>query len=248
MEYKKQRYELNAVELLQRSGGLLAGWQLGPGSDPPDVLAQSGGCALGVEVRRLFADEGRCGSPQRRRLSLMEKIVQQAAEAHGRHSQLWYVVHVHFSQSATLLDSRVATVAEMLVELVIGMSLAPGDYVQLDVVDCWGPGWPEEVDVVSVALLDGNAKPEWKALGAVWVSQTSHALLQSGLDDKESRLPSFPRDLKERWLLLVCDGSVGSSALRFHDGVESESYQSSFDRAFVIDHSGKNVVELRVGE
>ena len=94
MHTGKQESELNAVRLFQGASGLLPGYELAPGSDPPDVVARHGAHLVGIEVRRLFADEGKGGSPQRCQLSLRRSVINRAQELHRATENRWYTVKV----------------------------------------------------------------------------------------------------------------------------------------------------------
>jgi hypothetical protein len=134
----------------------------------------------------------------------------------------------------------------MLVDVVTRHPLKVGESFTFRSEDLWGPTWPEEVDYVLVGLLDGPSPPFWGLSDSFWAGETTFDLIQAAFDSKESRTRAFAEAVDEAWLLLICDGSVGASLLRLHPGIADDSYRSSFDRAFVLDHSGKKFSELTV--
>ncbi|MBK6732976.1 MAG: hypothetical protein IPG61_02580 [bacterium] len=241
---EKQQFEICAVRLLQQAGGIPAHLELAPGQDPPDVLARFGECAAAIEVRRIYADEQERGSPQRRQRGLATAVVERAMQLHCEIASAYFDVAVIFSQNTPIRDHRVAQISRMLIALVTREPIGPGDHREFSAEANWGPDWPEEVDSVSVVYLGDEGGPQWHFSGAFWVGKTTHDLVQSALDAKEARCRSLLSDSSEQWIVLVCDGSVESSALEVHDDLAREPYRSSFGRAFVLDFTGKRFVEL----
>ena len=134
----------------------------------------------------------------------------------------------------------------MLVALVRGVALADNESRDFRAEDHWGPNWPKEVDLVTAIVLPGAGPPEWGGSDSGSVGFTNRELIQNALDRKESSCASFSEKIQGRWLLLVCDGSVESSMLGLHEGVGAQTYRSSYDHAFVMDFSGRVVVELAI--
>ncbi len=244
----KQTFELNAVSLFQTASNLLSDYVLVPGEDPPDVIAQQGEHLVGVEVRRLFTDETETGSLQRRRMSWCQRVVVRAQNLHREKTNRWYNVRVSFEDESHVVgDKRVDVIARMLLRHACEAIINDNESREFCSEEYCGPTWPEEVATMRVTVLPGNGPPDWGLCGPLgWVGDTNSRLVQAGLDSKESSCAAYPPNIKERWLLLLCDGSVESSLLRLHKYLETESYCSSFSRAFVMDFSGKAFVELHI--
>lgn len=248
MSPEKRKFELNAVSLLRRASRLLQDFELSPGADPPDVNASRDGEIIGIEVRRLFSDEGKRGSPQKSYQSSCQKVVDVAQSLHKALTDKWYVVRVHFVDSCILRSSRQRVIAEQLVAQVHSAGIKEHVTREFRSEELWGPEWPEEILFVSAAVFPGEGGPEWGLSCGAWVGETTTDLIQDALDIKESRLAAFPAEIHGHWLLLVCDGSTGASLLRLHRHMATDSYQSSFDRAFVMDFTGKHFCELALRE
>jgi hypothetical protein len=244
----KQRFELNAASLFQSASKLLSGYAIIPGDDPPDVIAQYGDHIVGIEVRRMFADERKVGSPQRRHMSWCQRVVSHTQSLHREKTNRWYYVRVRFEdESHVFNDKRVDIIARMLLRHACEPIMSDNESREFCSEDYSGPTWPEEVATMRVTVLPGNCPPDWVLFGSLgWLGDTNSGLVQAGLDSKESSCAAYPPNINERWLLLLCDGSVGSSFLRLHKEMHTESYRSSFNRAFVMDFSGKAFVELHV--
>lgn len=244
---EKQEFELLVANLFQKAGGLPSDYQLANGTDPPDVFAERKGSKIGIELRRLYADENAiAGSSQRQHLSVCRKVVAKAAELHSALSNQWYNVVVSFNPNCKIGKTQVQPLANDLVALVTGLTLQYGEVIDLSAEDFLEKNWPEEVHGLLVGLLEGTDPPFWSLSYAFWWSKTDFDLIQKGLNSKEDRSLLIKEQADEAWLLLVIDGSVGVSLLDFHVDLRTNVYQSSFDRAFVLSPTGKDFVELKI--
>lgn len=111
-QQEKQEFELEAMEVIPTSG-LSSDYRLSLGSNPPDILAQNGKKKIGIEIRRIYADEGKGGSPKYRQRSLCEKIIDKSAELHQKRSNQPYVVDVQFNLQSIFYDKRVNEIAKI---------------------------------------------------------------------------------------------------------------------------------------
>lgn len=241
---EKQNFELHAVRLLRQAGVLDGRSELQAGFDPPDVIAKIGERRIGIEVRRLFNDERRSGSPSRQRLSTCQAVVDSAAKLHSYVSSQFVHVSVHFGKHVVVPVSRRDVIAKMLVELVSQLNLQVGDAFCLRSEDYWGPHWPEEILCVSGWLLEGAGPPFWGLCDSAWVGETTNELIQAALGAKELDLSRWRNNVCEAWILMVLDGSVESSMLRIHDEMSVVQYASCFDHAYVMDFTGMTVKKL----
>lgn len=244
MGSSKLELELKAVRVFQMAGGLPVDMILREGSNPPDVIACGATRMIGIEVRRLYADEGADGSRQRRQHAMRDAVVARAARLHRQRVQGWYAASVAFSGHVILSNDRVAQIAESLVAFATSEELVPGQIREFRAEVHWGRAWPPEVGHLMVARFEGGEEVHWSQLGGGWEGRTTRQLLQYGLDEKEHVVNRLPPGLGERWLLLYCDGTVESSLLALHDQLHEDRFRSSFDRAFVMDHTGRRYSEL----
>jgi hypothetical protein len=98
---------------------------------------------------------------------------------------------------------------------------------------------PKEIAYVSAIRLPGEGEPIWGMTNAAWVGWTDHRLIQATLDRKEPILAGYESKLVSFWILIVCDGNVGSSLVDLHKEISEERYESSFDRGFVLNCAGR---------
>jgi len=246
MATEKQEYELNAVRLFCESGGAERKSRLWfPDQDPPDIMAMVGGQKIGIEVRRMFADERRRGgSRDRQRASACQKVVDTATTLHSQITNMSFHVNVSFHRSSGIRDDRVGAVANMLVDIITQQPLLLGETFYLLSEDFCGSNWPEEVLCVSGCLIEGDGPPFWGCSSNAFVGELSDNLIQTALNAKEGRFNKFADKVDKAWLLLICDGSVEASLLRPHKELSRSIFASSFNRVCILDFGGKSFSEL----
>jgi hypothetical protein len=248
--------EMKVVQLFRNAGGLdiHADLLFVPDHlERPDIIANTDGKTVGIEIRRLNNDEQEgSGSGDRKRHGVYQSVVANCSELHASRSDKWFIVRVSFSKNADIdlisrrRSGRKQKIAEMLVNLVESLVLEVGEPFDLRSEDHWGPQWPDEIVSVHGVLHEGDGPPEWEFLDNWWVDETSDEIIQNALDDKERNVMSWCDRFDEAWVLLVLDGSVGASMLRPHEQMMNNEYQSSFDRACVMEFDGKSYRELRL--
>lgn len=235
---EKQEFELNAVRLLIRSGGLDAGTELLVGSDPPDIVAICGVSTIGIEVRRIYKDETRSGSRDRQRLSAFKNVIDLAAKIHAENSNRFIHVSVHFNSNANIRKAQFEDIANLMVNQVCKLNLDIGQTFNLRSEDLWGPDWPEAVLRISGGCLEGEGPPFWGLSSWSLLCETTDRIIQNALDDKEKNISKWKNNFNESWVLFIIDGSVSSSFMKPHDRMTANVYKSSFDRAFVMEFNG----------
>jgi hypothetical protein len=248
--------EMKVVQLFRTAGGLdiHADLLFVPDHlERPDIIANTDEKTVGIEIRRLYNDEQEgSGSGDRKRHGIYQSVVPSCSELHASRSDRWIIVRVSFSKNADIdliasrRSGRKQKIAEMLVNLVDNLALEVGEHFDLRSEDLWGPQWPDEIVGVHGVLLEGDGPPEWEFLDSCWVDETSDEVIQNALDEKERNVMSWRDRFDEAWVLLVLDGSVGASMLRPHEQMMNNEYQSSFDRACIMEFNGKSYKELRL--
>jgi len=70
--------------------------------------------------------------------------------------------------------------------------------------------------------------------------------LQKKLRDKEAKVPSYRRQCREVWLLIVARGFEPSTHVDLGSEVEGYRFESGFDRVFFLHHADEYLTELHV--
>ena len=243
-----QKFELAVARRLVLAGLLPAGAELVPGSNPPDVVAKLESGAVGVEVRRLYLDEwSKRGSPSRQGYEHQREVVETAQEIHQKFESRAVFVHVHFCRRNPVQKRRIPELAQLLVGAVRNIEELGPQVTEVPRAILRSKDPVDEIDRVTVSVVDIEHEPFWGLADSDWVSRTTHEFVQGGLDKKEATLPRFDGEFEEKWVALVCDGSVGASLLEPHAGIEDEVFRSSFGRAFLLTQGLPEIVELTLG-
>jgi len=213
----------------------------------PDVVALVADKRIGIEVRRLLDDEHtNNGSNLLKRYSVYQSIIDLAENVHSKRTNRRYIVRVHFCQNADInmiakrKNRRIEKIANMLVDLVSNLSIGTGLQFCLRSEVNRDSCWPDEIQSIIGVVIEADGSPEWAFSDHLWVSNTSGSLIQSALDKKERHISSWRHDYDESWCLLVLAGNMISG----HEELNRDIYESSFDRAFVIEYYGRAYKEL----
>ena len=70
--------------------------------------------------------------------------------------------------------------------------------------------------------------------------------LQKVMRGKEAKVPTYRRQCREVWLLIVARGFEPSTHVDIGSEVESYRYESGFDRVFFLHHANEYVAELHI--
>jgi hypothetical protein len=250
MNTEKQDFELKIVDLFRTAGGLEEESKImtvPKSKERPDVIALVVDKRIGIEVRRLLDDEHtNKGSNLLKRYSIFQSIIDLAENMHSKLTNRCYIVRVHFFQNSDInfiakrKNKRIEKIANMLVDLISNFSIETGTYFSLDSEVNWHSSWPDEVQSVIGVVIEGDGSPDWGFSDNFLVSDTSASLIQSALDKKERHISSWRHDYDESWCLLVLAGNM----IRAHEELNRNIYESSFDRAFVIEYYGQAYKEL----
>jgi hypothetical protein len=214
------------------------------GPDPPDVIACIDDRRIGIEIRRIYNDEGRSGSRDCERHSAFLDVLDRAQSLHCQLTNQFVQVNVAFCHDIYICRSRRQKVAAMMVDQVRKLPLAVGQVYSLRSEDRWGPDWPEEVDRILGVSFEAEGPPCWGLSSFSWLDETTDEIIQKALDTKENDLSKWRHDFHEAWILLVIDGSVSASFLKVHEAITSNVYQSSYDHALILELPTKKVISL----
>ncbi len=200
----------------------------------------SGTSRIGVEVTRVFDDETEGGSADQQEAAHWARAMELAQASHRRRAPAhgWVVVRVCPSPGLRLGWGAVDGVAAWLAGVVATLDFSARATHHLGSEDLYDAGCPDEILAVDATFL-GSGQPEWATSGFGWASAVSGQAIQRALRRKEPKVARYDNGLSQLWCLLVFDGSVAASLRLLQPDVEEFSYASSFDRAFVLDCTGR---------
>lgn len=169
------------------------------------------------------------GNLDRKRRGILEEILNIAERLHSKHCDRYCFVSVYFISHLdvrALSRSRKKQILKMLVKAVTTLPKSSNQRFELGSEEMWGSYWPEEVLAISGMLFEEAAPTEWVLSSHLAVGETTNELIQAKINRKEKNIDKWRDVYKKAWILLVLDGSVESSKLRFHEGYETKEYFS----------------------
>ncbi|GEM_PF-3915369 len=251
MTRKPQKDEEQAVlDLLRAQCAEFPGGSLRP-SDPPDfVLTTETGRRVGLEMRRLFPDQSKDGSPRQRGEMLHEKIVHHAERDHVAASGSPLAVAVFWS-SNDIVSGDTAVLARELHDLVIGamprLAPQPGDYpgalrCVLDWNELQSAALGLYATQVTVATYPGVRSSTWDSVEVGWLWLPVDAI-RKAIAEKERTLSGWQTSVDEAWLVLYL---VTASSGRITDDIRNASYPSAFNRIYLFDTISREWVRIDI--
>lgn len=232
--------ELNAVRSLARHVPELAGRPCQPGSNPPDVIVGD----IGIEVREFHRARGA------RSVIAIEKeharVTQAAWDAYKRRGGQRQHVSVRF-RDAPLPKEKLEEIAEQLAGEVLQRQVGSSSSTRLR-----GDELPRLLSSCIQRINMARPGDGWDCIGGGSVENSWDAV-EEMVREKETDLPSWPADVKRRWLLVVAPatedvdgrGTLLSSSMFPHAAVlPPPTLRTRFDRAYFMDVLTDQVTRL----
>ncbi len=242
----KKAFEKRAGGKLLRATGLLREYRL-LAFEQPDLLACRNGAVVGIEVSRLFRDEGQKGKPQHRAYAQRRRVLREAQMRHRRESSRSLDLMVEFQNGLLLSEEQETALAQALLEAAREEPEAVGEQLTLPSLPLRRAGLEEVVRAVRSTRLEGEEGPLWGMASEPWTEEGVRSLLQLRLGKKEGLLANYRQDgVLAHWLLLICDALPGRRPELPHPCAAPGRYPSSFQRVFVMDFLGKHWGELEL--
>ncbi|MBL7008499.1 MAG: hypothetical protein ISR76_05835 [Planctomycetes bacterium] len=240
----KKAFEKRAGRKLLRATGLLREYRL-LAFEQPDLLACHNGAVVGIEVSRLFRDEGETGRPQHRAYSQRRQVLRAAQVRHRLETESTLDLMVEFCNGSVVEEGRVPELVDALLEAAQEAPEEVGEQRTLPEDPVRRAGLAGVVQAVRATRLEGREGPLWGMVSEPWTDERVRALVQLRLDKKEELLDRYRTDgVLAQWLLLMCDGLPGRRPEPPHPCAAPGSYRSSFSRVFVMDFTGRHWCEL----
>ncbi len=242
----KKAFEKRSGSKLLEATGLLSRYHL-LAFEQPDLLACHNGAVFGIEVSRLFQDEGQKGKAQHRAYAQRRQLLREAQVLHRKRTRTALDLLVEFRNGAVVPEGQLPDLIEALLEAAAEEPAAVGEQLTLSEAPIRRAGLAELVGAVRSTRREGGDGPLWGMASEPWTEQQVGALLQLRLDKKEERLAKYRHDgVLAHWLLLICDALPGRRPQPPHPCAAPGRYRSSFDRVFVMDFSGHHWTELEL--
>jgi hypothetical protein len=231
--------ELRYVEALRRALSDFPTGDVVP-AETPDVLVQSSGSTIGIEVTVFHIVEGDGSKrPHQEQQALKDRIVERAWSRHVRDGGPALYVSVHFN-SSPVDKASVASVADSIVAAIARLGKGPLSDGELAV------SWrdlPPQVAFISVHRSINGQDQLWHADAGGWVAEASSTDVQHVVTRKERMESKARQRCSELWLLIVNDQFSRAAQAELGPEAAIAEYAHSFDRLiWLVPHTLKAVV------
>lgn len=243
MPMNNKALERHYIRLLQKAVPALPQGDLND-CESPDFIMDTTAGRIGLEVTRLFKApdlHGRRLQVQENECALMVKEATRLYEATGSPP---VEVHVHMAGQTEFNKKNRGQFAQALAKLV--SSRVPSDRSWIEISNKFdNPDlFPFEIDCISIARY-GHERNYWSVPDGGWVQEDFASELQLLIDQKNSLLPNYSNLCTAHWLVIVIEGTSGSTLFEPSQETLNHAYSSDFERAFLLDRLLVKAYELR---
>ena len=218
-------------------------------SEHPDFLIKAQPRWIGIELTEYYVQEPGedWGSPMQAQEGTEDKVLRTASEQRQSKGLPPVAVHVLWHPHRAFSRRRIQELAAVLTNLVQEHLPELGHRVAIR--RRRHPAWrslPQEVASLTVDRQINFSKNSWTSVRGAWVPTLTPPRLQKTMQNKEAKVPSYRRQCREVWLLIVARGFEPSTHVDLGSEIEAYEFETTFDRIFFLHHANEYVTELRV--
>jgi hypothetical protein len=217
-------------------------------AEQPDFLVPGRRPSLGIEVRELFEGQDSKGRPLRASEGLEDKITHSAETLWRDRGLPAVLVGLSWDPYELPATRRRDEIARRVVDAIAAKLPEMLDGVRLDISNFDEPGdpLPKEISSVRVARSSTASNSFWTTTRAGDVGECLPQAVEAALREKERRLNTYRRRANEVWLILGISEDAPSSFVDVPQATTRQTYESGFDRVFLVEAFKRRVTELTV--
>lgn len=185
----------------------------------------------------------RCQQDTRKRESREDKILDQARELYERRGNRPVEIWVNFAPYFTWTRDESAIFTASLVSFVEENVPRTGRAISFT-NDTLPESIQEAFNSISIACTAGETYHPWFAPRAGWFPKLTPSAVQSEIADKERHLNQYRHGCDDVWLLIAAEEGVPSSWWEISPEAQAASYETGFDRVFLMADVPRQLVEL----
>jgi hypothetical protein len=205
----------------------------------PDIAAWRGDSCFGIEITNFYRRS------ERARESEEDKLVDLARQYYQSKGGIHVQVDISWSPHFRILSSNSEQIATKVAALVEAHVPPLRKLVNLD-CDSFDAELVNVLHRVTINRLVDHKQNSWSADRGGWVPSWQEATLQKELDRKKGKRARYQQSYAEVWLLLVSTFGEPSSWLEMTDSVRDSTYESEFDRVFLLSSFPHAVFEIHL--
>jgi len=214
-----------------------------PEPPAPDIFFPE--CGLGIEITEYSLGQGKDGSRPRQYETVHQriaKIAQTEYEAslkrHLQVSILWTI----FTACPTVREEK--SIALAIAQMVATKTSTHLEMCHVEWKEFNTPLLQKYGVELSIYPTVGQGPSCWSSM-AVFNFPKEAMRIQSALDEKESKVSEYRKTCQTVWLLIVADRNFFSSTFSFEPNLLQMTFQSSFDRVFLLDEPQNSIYEFK---
>ena len=240
---KKQK-ELNSfVAFQQNCLACPRSLPIQPQPPAPDILFPD--CDLGIEITEYSLGQGKDGSRPRQHEIVHQRIAEAAKtmyESKSNHHLQVSIIWQIFTLCPTVREEKI--IAQAIAEMVtlkiskgLRMCSVESEEFSEPLIQKYGVG-------LSIYLLLGKGLSCWSSI-ACFSFPHEATRIQTALDEKEIKVFEYRKECQAVWLLITADRKLFSSGFSLELNLLQTSFNTSFDRVFLLDEPQNSVYEFK---
>jgi len=214
-------------------------------TEEPDFLIHRPNSVLGIELTELHRATRPGTRPQQASEAMRSRVVARAQELWDQRELPSVKVSVFMNTNYEIQKSEVEKLALAILVLAIKNLPEPNSSKSEEYDWINREYFPEQLLKVSVRRLDAITRTHFSSPGATWVATLADSDIKRALASKEPKYETYKMKCDEAWLVISAD--IGPMSTWFEYDVQklSSSFNTQFDRLFLLRHFGCKLVELK---
>ena len=242
---RKEREELAFAKRTLRMLPGLEPWHVKK-TESPDALVITRDRTVGLEIRRIFRQESRFGSPLRQQEDFRRKIVAEAESIYAQKGGRPISVSVHYNGTADSSSYSRKQLSEALVNIVEknmpaldGRKEESYNYINREY-------FPDFFDTICVYRFTDITRSNWFVPGADYLEPLTPNHITTAIAAKETKINSYREKATHIWLLIVTEHGELSSFFQYPEATFKHTYRTSFERLLLLNWFSRRIYELNV--
>jgi hypothetical protein len=211
--------------------------------ETPDFLIQTGGRRIGIEITKIFLDNGTRKASLQSVEAARDRITSLARNFAIERGTPPVSVTLFFNWTLPLHRKKETSIAGAVAQTVHNNLPSPGENVDLE---ChYGSNQPNEVDEILVNRAYPVTEHKWRWMEYSRIEREAEEHLQQAINRKIDTLYACLDKCEECWLLIVANSFRASGNIKPNEESFSYLYGSPFSRTYFFDNGLGRLALLR---
>jgi hypothetical protein len=211
----------------------------------PDILFKEDD--LGIEITQYLLNQGETGSHPCRLETTRECIMRMAQSLYEFQSHDCLQVSILWANSRCPEKADQRELAQAIRHIVLTRDKSNRIW-RIEWREFSEPLLQKYIHSISVCFIAHEGKSCWTNCTAFCFGTLRYMVesFQGLLDAKQDRIETYRKTATRTWLLIVADKNLFSSDISSHGALLENSFNSAFNRVFVLDEHRDKLLELRL--